>query len=157
MSAKGSRWKANKDKQDGGGFLRLPLSVLESRAYLDASKQARALLIDLAMQYKGNNNGDLCVAWKLMHPRGWRSEATLMKAKCELLELGLIVETRKGGRPNKATLYAVTWCDLDDCGGKLEMTPRSFPRGAYKLRNPLPPMTAKITSLTTATVVAATG
>lgn len=27
-------------------------------------------------------------------------------------------ETRKGARPNKASLYAVTWCALDHCGGK---------------------------------------
>lgn len=157
MSRKNERWKSAKLKADGGTFVRLPLSVLNSRAYLDASPHARVLLIDLAMQYRGDNNGDLCAAWKLMKPRGWRSEATLNKAKKELLVLGLIVETRKGARPNKASLYALTWCDLDPCGGKLEMTTRSFPRGAYKLRDPFPPIKVEIASLTTPAVVAGRG
>lgn len=132
-----SKWKDNRDKSDKGAFLKLPMSVLTSKAYLSAGAHARMLLIDIAMQYKGDNNGDLCAAWKLMKPRGWRSELTLHRAKQELLGLGLIVETRKGARPNKASLYAVTWCALDDCGGKLDMSARAFPRGAYRLLDPL--------------------
>lgn len=75
-------------------------------------------MLDLAMQYRGDNNGDLGAAWKVMQPRGWRSEETLQKAKRDLIDQGLILETRKGARPNKASLYAVTWCALDHCGGK---------------------------------------
>ncbi len=146
------RYKGARDKRDGGAFVSVPLSVLRSRAYIEASPYARMLLFDLLEQYRGNNNGDLCAAWKLMRPRGWRSEATLNKAKRELLELGLIVETRKGARPNKASLYAVTWYALDDCGGKLDISPRAFPRGAYLRHNP-PPTLAKSTSLTTRDVV----
>lgn len=142
-SAKSKRWKDAKDKRDGGAFITLPLSVLNSRAYLDAGPYARMLLIDLFMQYRGDNNGDLCAAWKFMKPRGWRSEATLNKAKRALIELGLIVETRKGARPNKASLYAVTWCALDYCGGKLDMSPSGFTRKAYLLRDPLPPIGLK--------------
>lgn len=149
MSAKSNRWKDAKQKQEGGAFLKLPKSVLNSRAYLDSNPYARMLLIDLFLQYRGDNNGDLCAAWKFMRPRGWRSEATLMKAKRQLLDFGLIVETRMGARPNKATLYAVTWCALDGCGGKLEMSPKGFPRGAYKLRDPLPPIRFKNAGLTT--------
>lgn len=142
---------------DGGGFARLPLSVLNSRAYIEAGPHARMLLIDLFMQYRGDNNGDLCAAWKLMRPRGWRSEETLNKAKRELINLGLIVETRKGARPNKASLYAVTWCALDHCGGKLDMQPQAFPRGAYKLRDPLPAKRPQNAPLTTPAVVVPTG
>lgn len=152
MASNSQRWKKAKDKRDGGAFVTIPIAVLQSRAYLDASPYARMLLIDLAMQYRGDNNGDLCAAWKVMQPRGWRSEETLQKAKRELLDLGLIVETRKGARPNKATLYAVTWCALDPCGGKLDLSPTAFPRGAYRLRDPLPPI-VKNASLTTAPVV----
>lgn len=150
------KWSDAKDKSDKGAFLRLPLSVLQSRAYRDAGPHARMLLIDLAMQYRGDNNGDLCAAWKVMQPRGWRSEETLQKAKRDLLDLGLIVETRKGARPNKASLYAVTWCALDDCSGKLDMSPKSFPRGAYRLRD-APPAIGKNALLTTATVAVPTG
>lgn len=157
MAQKPKRWKSAKEKQDGGGFARLPLSVLNSRAYIEAGPHARMLLIDLFVQYRGDNNGDLCAAWKFMKPRGWRSEDTLAKAKRDLIDLGLIVETRKGARPNKATLYAVTWCDLDHCGGKLDISPGAFPRGAYRLHDPLPPMRPKIASLATPAVVAPTG
>jgi hypothetical protein len=133
-----NKWKEAKEKRDSGAFMTLPLVVLNSRAYIEASPHARMLLIDLFAQYRGDNNGDLSACWKFMQPRGWRSEATLSKAKRQLIDLGLIVETRKGARPNKASLYAVTWCALDHCGGKLDISLQSFPRGAYKLRDPLP-------------------
>lgn len=151
--AKQKRWQDARDKRDKGAFISVPLSVLNSRAYIEASAHARMLLLDLFAQYRGDNNGDLCAAWKLMKLRGWKSEATLHQAKKDLLRLGLIVETRKGARPNKASLYAVTWCDLDPCGGKLDISPRSFPRGAYRLRDPVPTLTTKGTLPATPAVV----
>ena len=155
--ARSKQWKAAKDKRDSGPFVTLPLSVLDSRAYIEASPHARMLLVDLLMQYRGDNNGDLSAAWKFMKLRGWRSEETLAKAKRALLDLRLIVETRKGARPNKCSLYAVTWCALDPCGGKLELMPQSFPRGAYRQRDALPPMKPKNASLTTPAVVVPSG
>jgi hypothetical protein len=68
----------------------------------------------LAQQYRGDNNGDLSAAWKLMKPRGWRSEETLHRAKHELLAGGFLFETRKGHRPNVCSLFAITWRTLDD-------------------------------------------
>lgn len=138
MGAKGFKGAAK--KRDGGRFLALPWDVLESRAYLVLSPYAVKLLIDLAAQYRGNNNGDLGMAWKIMRPRGWRSEETLHKAKRELLKAGLIFETRKGARPNKASLYGLTFFDLDYCKGKLDITAQGFPRGAWRLLDPVPPL-----------------
>lgn len=147
------RFKGASEKRDGGPFVIVPLAVLNSRAYLDASPYARMLLFDLLCQYRGTNNGDLCAAWRLMKLRGWRSPVTLSKAKRELLELCLIVETRKGARPNKASLYAITWQALDECGGKLDMPLRAFPRSAY-LRRDIPiPLTRKNALLSTPAVV----
>jgi hypothetical protein len=128
--ARNSRYKNARQKRDGSRFFQIPACVLEGAAYLGLSSHARMLLFDLLPQYRGNNNGDLCAAWKLMQPRGWKSEETLHKAKLELLDAGLMVETRKGARPNKASLYALTWYALDDCGGKLDMSVQGFPRGA---------------------------
>jgi len=150
-----SRYKNAKDKRDGESHIGVPHCVLNGAAYLGLNAYARMLLWDLAAQYRGDNNGDMCAAWKVMQPRGWRSQETLQKAKRDLIDLGLIVETRKGARPNKATLYAVTWCALDHCGGKLDISERAFPRGAYRQNDPLPPL--KIASLTTPTVVVPTG
>ena len=142
-------------KRDSGRHIAIPIAVLDGTAYLGLNAYARMLLLDIAAQYRGNNNGDLCAAWKLMHPRGWKSEATLNKAKRALLESGLICETRKGARPNKCSLYGLTWFALDDCGGKLEISPQAFPRGAYRLKDPSPAIASsrrKNASLTTAGV-----
>jgi hypothetical protein len=146
-------YRQSRLKRDIGRFMTIPVCVLESEAYIQASAYAKVLLWDLFMQYRGDNNGDLCVAWKVMRRRGWKSEATLDRAKKQLIHLGLIVETRKGARPNKASLYAVTWCDLDACGGKLDISLHAFPRSAYKLRNTLPPLKPRIRSLATEAVV----
>ena len=136
--AKGNRYKNAADKRDGGAFITLPLSVLNGAAYLGLNAHARMLLFDLAAQYRGDNNGDLCAAFSMMKLRGWKSTHTLHAAKLELIEAGLIVEMRKGARPSKASLYAVTWYAMDDCGGKLEVSAQSFPRGAYRLKDPRP-------------------
>jgi hypothetical protein len=150
--ARNSRYKNARQKRDGSRFFQIPACVLEGVAYLSLNSHARMLLFDLVAQYRGNNNGDLCAAWKLMQPRGWKSEETLHKAKLQLLEAGLMVETRKGARPNKASLYALTWYALDECGGKLDMSAQGFPRGAYRLKDPAP-ILVKNTSLTTVGVV----
>jgi len=147
--AKRDKWKDAANKRDGGGFLAMPYSVINGAAYISLSAYARMLLLDLYAQYKGKNNGDLCAAYSMMKLRGWKSQHTLQKAKKELLDAELICETRKGARPNKASLYAVTWHDLDDCGGKLDITPRGFNRSAYRLKDP-PPAIGKINTLNAA-------
>jgi len=135
-----SRYKNAKDKRDGGRFLAVPVSVLNGAAYLGCGSHARMLLFDLLAQYRGDNNGDLCMAFSFMKPRGWKSTHTLIAAKRELLNAGLIIETRMGARPNKASLYAVTWHALDECGGKLDISAQGFQRGAYKQKDSLPLM-----------------
>lgn len=128
----GRRYKDAAKKRDSGSFVALPLSVLNGKAYLGVNSYARMLLLDLVVQYRGDNNGDLSMAFKQMKLRGWKSEDTLNKAKRDLLEAGLIVETRKGARPNKCSLFALTWHALDECKGKLDISPQAFLRGAYK-------------------------
>lgn len=147
-----SRYKNAGEKRDGGAHIAVPVSVLNGSAYLGLSAHGRMLLWDLAAQYRGDNNGDMCAAWKLMRPRGWKSEETLNNAKKELLGACLIVETVKGARPNKCSLYALTWYALDDCDGRPEISARNFPRGAYKLKD-RPQAILKNASLTTPTVV----
>jgi len=95
-----------------------------------------------------------------MKPRGWKSEATLHKAKQKLIKSELVVEARKGGRPNKCSLFAVTWYALDECGWKLDISVRSFPRGAYMNKDRKLPVilnSKKIASLNTASVVERSG
>jgi hypothetical protein len=63
-----NRHKGAKDKRDSGAFFTVPVSVLNGAAYLGLNAYARALLFDLVPQYRGDNNGDLCAAWKVMKP-----------------------------------------------------------------------------------------
>ena len=95
------RFKDASAKRDGGAFIKVPLAVLNSTAYLGLGAHARMLLFDLAAQYRGDNNGDLCAAWKVMRPRGWKSEDTVNRAKRALLASCLIVETRPGAAPEQ--------------------------------------------------------
>jgi hypothetical protein len=141
----------HKGNRIGGPFLALPRDLIDSPAFLRLTPYAKALLIDLGAQYRGDNNGDLCCPWKLMKLRGWRSEATLHKAKHELLSGGFIFEARKGRRPNVCGLYALTWL-LFDASPKHDCTPAAFRRGAYRCGDPTqlamgPPKTAGITPL----------
>ena len=99
--------------RDGSRFVALPCVLLASPAYIGLSFSARALLVDMAFQYSGSNNGKIVICEKATRPRGWASSATIHKAKRELLEAGFLCETRKGHKPNKASWFALTWQTLD--------------------------------------------
>jgi hypothetical protein len=149
MSSSKKRFKDAKQKRDSGGFIAVPLAVLDSEAYIGLSASARSLLWDVASQLRGDNNGHLTCCWAAMVKRGWKSTATLQKAKEELLRSELLFETRKGARPNRAAWYAVTWLALDVIDG-MDIKPQMFPRGAYRKIEP-----PKIASLTSVSVIEA--
>jgi hypothetical protein len=153
MSAR-QRYKGNRI---GEGFVALPYSVLNSPLFITLSPYAVKLLIDVAAQYRGDNNGDLCTAWKLMKPRGWRSEATLHKAKRELLAAGFLYESRKGRRPTVCSLFALTWPLFDD-NDKFDYGAKAgFTRNEFRFKAPLavvPVKTKKPRSATSPAVVA---
>ena len=128
MSAK--KFKGNRDKRDGRQFLLLPHVVLESPGYRLATHPARSLLIDIAMQYTGHNNGKLVSCAKYLKGKGWNSNATIVRARRDLIDCGLLIETRKGARPNRAAWFALSWLDLDQ-GQGLDIDPKFYRRGAY--------------------------
>lgn len=123
--------KSNPSGRDSGRFVAIPHSVLNSAAYLNLSMHARALLIEIAKQHKGDNNGKLLVTKAVMRKRGWNSSSMLAKAKKALLDNNFIFETFKGHRPNKASWYAVTWYRLDEISGFDEGVKLLFKQGAY--------------------------
>ncbi len=104
---------------------------LHSAVYKSLSYRAKALLIDLTMQFNGKNNGDLLMTWTYMHDQGWGSTDALYAAKKELLEKGLLEVTRHGGL-GFPSLYAVTWWSIDDCNGKLDVRPTKVPRSWWR-------------------------
>lgn len=87
--------------------------------------------MDLLGQYKGTNNGDLCMTFSVMKEVGWTSKDQLQKARNELIEKGWIVLTCQGGR-KKPSLYAVTFKPIDDCKGKLDRQYPNTPLNYWK-------------------------
>lgn len=137
--------KPSISKRDGGSgaVVVIPHCVLDSAAYLALSGRAIKLLFDLAHQYNLKNNGALLASFNYMATkRGWTSADQLTKAKRELVEHALIVETVKGHRPNKASWFALTWLALDPIDG-LEVSTQAFPRGAYRFWSPLQEKSAR--------------
>lgn len=133
-----------------GGFLALPHALLNCPKFGVLSPSAVKLLLDIGGQFNGRNNGDLSAAWKIMQPKGWRSEATLSRAKKELLLAGFIAETRKGRLPNLCSLYGITWQPLNP-SLKLDIGPEGFPVGQWV---EMPKLAGKRASLATDSEVA---
>lgn len=105
------------------GYLHLPDVMTAEFDFISLSGSALKLLIDIARQYNGINNGDLCCAMTLMKERGWNSNNLLQRAKCELIEKNWITETRAGGLGIGPSLYAITWQPINECRGKLDVAP----------------------------------
>ena len=124
-------WNRINNRKKRGTFTLLPHNLIDSPAFLSLSSKAVKCLIDIFRPYNGSNNGDLSCTYSLMQHRGWKSKNTLELAKNELLEKGLIVMTRQGGR-NKCNLYAVTWLQIDECKGKLDRKATTRPLGYWK-------------------------
>lgn len=128
-----SSGRAKQDSgRDPGAFVALPVSVLDCPGYSALSHTARSLLLEVARQLKGDDNGRLLLSRAYLSARGWKSADVIQRAKGELIEGGFIFETVKGHRPNKASWYAVTWHKLGRISGFDIGAEKAFERGAYK-------------------------
>jgi hypothetical protein len=133
-------------KRDPGGFVAIPWVVLDSPAYQTLSHAGRALLMEVARQFHGNDNGRMLLSRAYLLTRGWRSADVIQRAKRELLDAGFIFETVMGQRPNKASWYAVTWMQLDKLDGYDPGHAAAFVRGAYLGQRQRPQITCLIPS-----------
>jgi hypothetical protein len=124
-------------------FIGIPREVLDSLQFGELSPQATKLLIELARQYRGHNNGDLSAAYKPLRLRGWKSPSTLDRAKKELTEAGFALITRQGGK-NRCSLYAMTWWAIDYCNGKHDERPSHAPLNLWKKTKPVVLMSIKL-------------
>ena len=57
--------------RDAGPFITLPVVVLKSAAYLALSANARSLLLEVAMQCHGDDNGRMLLSRAHLSKRGW--------------------------------------------------------------------------------------
>lgn len=104
-------------RRKGPNFAGIPRDVMDFESYKSLRGSSVKLLVELAYQFKGKNNGDLSITWKLM--KGcFRSSTTLFKARDELLEKGFIVINAYGGKTFDGRklphLYALTWETIHD-------------------------------------------
>ncbi|MDR7098611.1 hypothetical protein J2X04_000958 [Lysobacter niabensis] len=97
------------------------------------------LLLELARQYKGNNNGDLSATVNMLRNRGFASKDTLPTKLKWLENHGWIVRTRQGGRHVGCNLYAITWWTLDECPGKHSYQAERKPSHLWKIATGVPP------------------
>lgn len=123
--------------RDPGGFVALPVSVLDCPSYAALSHPARALLLEVARQFHGDDNGRMLLSRAYLAGRGWKSADVIQRAKQQLLEGGFIFETVMGHCPNKASWYAMTWRKLDKIAGFDSGAQKAFEQGAYRRDVPL--------------------
>lgn len=125
MGKEQKRRSRQKGRRAEHSYLGIPHYIIRSPEFGALEPWAHKLLIELAGNYNGKNNGDLSAAFSVLKDRGWNSSGTLSAALKQLVHDGWIVRTRHGGK-NRCALYAVTWWPVDECTGKwLEIRPES--------------------------------
>jgi hypothetical protein len=118
--------------RDPGGFVILPWVVLDAPSYAALSYPAKALLIEVARQFHGDDNGRMILTRRYLAGRGWKSHDVVKRATDELIEAGFLYRTVMGARPNRAAWFAVTWLSLDRLDGYDPGAAGGFGRSAYQ-------------------------
>jgi hypothetical protein len=132
-----ARSRAGRAGRDGIKFVAIPYVVLSSPGWQRASHTARSLLLDmLNIRTKKNSentypNGRLICTTTAIKPMGWTGQGVFRRALRELIDCGLLIETRKGGHvKGREAWYAVTWLKLVHTTG-LDINPNQFRTGGY--------------------------
>lgn len=119
-------------------FIPIPKAVLAMPDFIGLPSGAKVLMLDLAAQYTGKNNGRLCPAWEVMKRSGWVSKGTLQRARDALLEMPFVVHTRKGHPPRTVDWIAFTWWKLDyEKSMDAWIDPRGFPYLNFNFIRPI--------------------
>lgn len=130
-----------KGRRAGGSFLALPHDYLDAPAFRALSPRATKALVQLAGQYRGQNNGTLALPRGRHEVFGWgHAHGSVDRALKELEASGFVVKTRQGGK-NMPTLYAVTWWPIDRCDGRHDHPVSAAPLNLWRRpekRNPCP-------------------
>lgn len=115
-----------------GGYAAIPWVVVDSDSFKGASDKAKALLFALMRQHDGRNNGHLHLAKKWLYNQGWTCDENNRKACHELIERGLIIQTKWGGLNMGPNQYALTWHIISNYVG-LDISAKGYQKGAYTL------------------------
>ena len=115
----------------------IPHAVMDGVAFKGASYPAKALLFELMRQHSGKNNGHLQLSFSWLQGRGWKSRDVIQRARDEIIERGLLIQTRQGGLNIGASRYAVTWLTISNFVG-LEIQGKDYHPGAWGFMDTLP-------------------
>lgn len=110
----------------------MPNAVIQNQRFCKLNHAAKSVLLYMAGQYTGHNNGDLSATLSKLRKYGFTSQDTLTRSIKTLIAVGLIEITRAGGKDwqtgaNLPTLYALTWQPIDECKGKLDVNSTAKP------------------------------
>lgn len=84
--------------------IKVPVSVMNGTPYKAASAYAKNMLLELAAQLHFRPNGELIATWSFLRETGrWKSPVTAFKARKELVGLGLVNESNRGGSHHPQT------------------------------------------------------
>jgi hypothetical protein len=109
-----SRLRGRQGPRQGERFSLIPDDVLRSTAWGTLAGMPAKVLVVLAAQFNGYNNGRLTLPLSAARIYGIRSNDTLNRALHELRELGLIELTEQGGLPPYGcSRYALCWRDIN--------------------------------------------
>lgn len=133
--------KRSKKTGKGGpaqSFAGIPRHVMRSKSFRSLGSSAIRILIWLAYEYRGKNNGDLAATHSLAKEWGIQAKDTLTNGLRELIDNEIIIKTRDGRFMNpgsECALYALTWASIDECPGKnLEVAwTRTPPRARWEI------------------------
>jgi hypothetical protein len=122
---------------------------METEDYKNLSGNSVKLLLALAYQYRGHNNGDLTAAFSIMQKNfGFTARGVIKRAVKQLLDANLIVQTRTSRFLNpggQCALYALTWQPIDECPGKhLEVGPTVTPLRKFSIEQNKKPCTKSV-------------
>lgn len=108
----------------------MPWRLLDSQAFIGATDRAKSLLYALMRQHNGSNNGRLQLTDKWLSEHGWPSTGMNIKTRDELIERGLIIQTRRGGLNSGCNWFALTWLAITNFVG-LEVSASTYHPGAW--------------------------
>ena len=109
--------KKKRNWEGKNNFAMIPRYVIDCDTFKTLRGNSVKLLLLLASQYKGNNNGDLTITYSL-YKHYFGSSQTMYAARDELEKKGFIATNAYGGMSyggyKSPTLYAITWLPVDD-------------------------------------------
>ncbi len=132
-----SRRSRNRPEETLETFAQIPVRVLVSEAFKTMHPRHQMVLVTLAAQYRGRNNGDLALTRKMARHFGIKCEKNRTHGLRELEARGLIVKSNmekmrlNGLNKSLPTTWALTWKAIDYWEGE-ELTAVRIPPQTWK-------------------------